>query len=324
MSHGGGRSSGQGSCTSVSLGKYVRRALRAASGRRRIKDKPKDHHLVDGGGVSLELISSSSSSSERRDSVVRVVLSSGVVEVYTGVVLAITVIRNHPPGLCLAHPDVFRNPHGARVRPFEPLFPGQKFLLLPESTIEKLQRNIPEGSVGAFDEEEEANREEEDGDGSEEVSSSTETSSSEGQDHSGGGASSSEERQTEPAAAGDDDGAMLVSGCCAREYFVAKERWAECQFKRMVARGLAVEQSAEPAERKEKGIKKKKKKMGKKRKDPAAAPSAGCTGCRTFGRVAATPRRAWEPSLPSVEEEEIIMSPLQPPPSESRTDHETS
>ena len=37
------------------------------------------------------------------DSVVRVVLWSGVVDVYAGVLLARTVVGNHPSGLCLEH-----------------------------------------------------------------------------------------------------------------------------------------------------------------------------------------------------------------------------
>ncbi|KAL6636527.1 hypothetical protein ACP70R_024099 [Stipagrostis hirtigluma subsp. patula] len=305
MSHGRG---GQPSCTTVSLGKQVRRAIRAAIGRKKKKKNERDPAADT--GVSMELMSSFSAEAAmaaRKDSVVRVVLRSGVVEVYPGVVLACTVIRKHPPGLCLAHPDVFRNPHGAVVRPLEPLFPGQKFLLLPESTVVKLKQRIPESSIGAFDDDDDDDEEEgDDGTGSEEVTS-TEASSEE--DYSSGGAASEEEDRATAAGYGG-----FMPGCCAKEYYVAKERWSECHFKKLVARGLAVEPSKEP-ERKEKAKAKKrgkkKRKGSRKRKDrPAAAAPAGF-------RVFVTPKRTWEPSLPSVEEETV--SPVRPP-SECRPD----
>ncbi|KAF0912503.1 hypothetical protein E2562_014090 [Oryza meyeriana var. granulata] len=317
MSHGGAGSSsgGQPSCASVSLGKYLRRAIRKRiNGGKPKRRRPEQVRSASGGGevrVSTEL-TISSSPLKSSEPVVRVVLQSGVVEAYAGVVLACTVIRNHPPGLCLAYPDVFRNPHGARVRPLEPLFPGQKFYLLPEDTMTRLQKKIPESSVGAFDDADDNKEEVHGDDASEDDATSTETTTTteeeDTQDYSSGGASSSEE-DPEAAAGDNDDECGTRSWCCAREYFEAKERWEECQFKQMVARGLAVEQSSEP-DRKETAMKKKGKKnrKGKKKKkrNPGGVP---WTGCRTSG-APATPGRTWEPSLPSVEEES---SPLQPP-----------
>ncbi|GJM97231.1 hypothetical protein PR202_ga14141 [Eleusine coracana subsp. coracana] len=215
-----------------------------------------------------------------KESVVRVVLKSGVVEAYPGVVLACTVIQKHPPGLCLVHPDVFRNPHGAVVRPLEPLFPGQKFLLLPESTVIHLKQKIPESSISAFADEDE--------DASEEDLRTASASSS--------GEEEVEERE-DTVAAGDEGGFM--AGCNAREFFVANERWSKCQFKRLVDCGLAVEQSTDqPANKgKKKGKKKRRKGKTKKRKDRRVAAPAG------FG-TSMMPRRMWEPSLPVVVEEE--------------------
>ncbi|XP_052149727.1 uncharacterized protein LOC127768232 [Oryza glaberrima] len=292
MSHGGG-GGGQPSCAAVSLSKYLQRKLwkRINGGKPRRRRRPEVRSASGGGEVpvSVELMTTSSwsSSSVRSpEAVVRVVMQGGVVEAYGGVVLACTVIRKHPPGLCLAYPDVFRNPHGARVRPLQPLFPGEKFYLLPERTIERLQRQIPESSVGAFD--------------VDDVTSSTTTTTEEEEedtrDYSSGAASSSEEE--EAACDDDDDGDECAARrwCCAREYFEAKERWDECQFKKMVARGLAVEKSTE----KETAMKKKKNgRRRRKKRNSAAVPS---TGCRT-SRAPATTRRTWEPSLPSVEEE---------------------
>lgn len=266
----------------VPLGKSVRRALRTAIGMPKKKKKPPGSSV----SVSMELSSSSS--------VVRVVLRGGVVEVYPGVVLACTVIRNHPPGLCLAHPDVFRNPHGAVVRPLEPLFPGQKFLLLPESTVVRLKQKIPESSIGAFADDDDEEEEEEE-------------TLSEG--HS---AVSSEE---EAAAAG--DAATPMPACSARDYFEANDRWSECRFRNLVEQGLAVAPSKdddEPAERKQEKTRTKKKRKGRPRRDDRISllPQLPM-GLRGF----AAARRAWEPSLPSVEEEEatpvVAVSPRHPP-----------
>ncbi|KQK12154.1 uncharacterized protein LOC100833833 [Brachypodium distachyon] len=313
MSHGGGggdggSSSSSSSCMSLSLGKFIRRALRggkqkrlkqddkaaaAAAGRRR---RAADGYYC---ASSIELLATSSSSSSwtpagpaasssssSAPAVVRVVLWSGVVEVYTGVVLARAVIQNHPPGLCLAHPDVFRNPHGAMVRPLEPLFPGQKFFLLPESTIRKLQRAIPESSVGAFDDDDEDEDEEYE-------TSSAEIEISESEEETG-----------------------AVPGCCARDYFVDRERWAEWQFKRMVARGIAVEQEGRSAGEIDK---KKKRRRKKQRKElPRLAPAPPPCRMRAV--------RSWEPSLPSVVEEASPSPDLRadrPADQEARTDHET-
>ncbi|KAG2544553.1 uncharacterized protein LOC120649124 [Panicum virgatum] len=306
----------QPSCTTVPLGKSVRRALRAAIGmQKKPKDKPKvkpkkpDPAAAGISGSSTELMSSFSKeeAAARKESVVRVVLSSGVVEVYPGVVLACTVIQKHPPGLCLAHPDVFRNPHGAVLRPLEPLFPGQKFLLIPWSTVVKLKHKIPESSIGAF-------ADEEDDTGSDEATSSTETETETEEDYqnrSGGGAAE-EER--------DGSSSSLMPACSAREYFVARDRWSACRFRRLVEQGLAVEPSRddEPQPdrrkgkaRKKQGMKKKKSTGCKKRRErrPAAGPAAAA-GLRAF----VTPRRrTWEPSLPSVEEEENAVSPVESP-----------
>ncbi|CAM0146642.1 unnamed protein product [Urochloa decumbens] len=307
MSHGGGTSQQQPSCTMVPLGKSVRRALRAALG---IPKKPKptkdpSSAAPGSGSSSTELIGSFSKeeAAAMKESVVRVVLWSGVVEVYPEVVLACTVIRKHPPGLCLAHPDVFRNPHGAVLRPFEPLFPGQKFLLIPWSTVDKLKQKIPEGSIGAFADDEDDQYGAFDDD--EEATSSTETEASESedlQDHSG-----SEVAEEEP-----EDGSFMAA-CSAREYFVARDRWSECRFKRLVRQGIAVEPSTDDdqpdRQRKDKARnkgKKRKKRKGnnkKKRRDRPAAPPAGL-------RLFPAPRRTWEPSLPPVVEEDDVVSPL--------------
>ncbi|XP_002463531.2 uncharacterized protein LOC8060887 [Sorghum bicolor] len=296
MAHGDGGVH-QPSCATVPLGKSVRRALRTAIGMPKKKKKPQPRPQPGSRSVSVSMeLSSSSSVAARKEAVVRVVLRGGVVEVYPGVVLAGTVIQNHPPGLCLAHPDVFRNPHGAVVRPLEPLFPGQKFLLLPESTVVRLKQKIPESSIGAFDDDDE------------------EETSSEGHSSGGGAVSSSEEE------AG-DDGATPMLACSARGYFEDNDRWSEFRFRKLVEQGLAVAPSKEddddePAagRKQEKTRNKKEKRKGKRRRDRnSLLPLLPMGLIRGF----AAARRTWEPSLPSVEEEEatpvFAVSPCHPP-----------
>jgi hypothetical protein len=198
------------------------------------------------------------------------------VEVYTGVILACTVIRRHPPGLCLAHTDVFRNPHRATLRPLEPLFPGQKFFLLPETTVRKLQRDIPldvrfrgKHIRGAADIEEEG--------------TSAETSPSRSRSWS--------EEDRKPATA-------LERRCCANDYYVNRERWAESQFKSMVECGLAAEQSS----RRSASDRTNKKKM--RRMKPPRRDLLG-----SGGMPLPMTSRAWEPSLASVQEEAVPSSP---------------
>uniref|UniRef100_A0ACD5X9Y9 Uncharacterized protein n=1 Tax=Avena sativa TaxID=4498 RepID=A0ACD5X9Y9_AVESA len=296
MFHGGG---GVGrTCMSLPLGKYLRRALRGSGGRGKPRLRDREHTTTTQGfSSSVELIASASSAasaswsmsaaasaSSSSSPVVRVVLWSGLVEVYTGVVLACTVIRRHPPGLCLAHTDVFRNPHRATLRPLEPLFPGQKFFLLPETTVRKLQRNIPldvrpvpfPQAVGDDGEE-----------GEEEETSSTELSRS----------SSEEDRK--PTAAG-----AAPERCCAKDYYVNRERWAECQFKSIVERGLAAaEQSS--SSRRSIAADKRTRKRTRKTKSPGRGDLLLGSGAMPLPSTS----RAWQPTLPPVQEEAAPSSP---------------
>jgi hypothetical protein len=287
MFHGGSGDGGVGrTCMSLPLGKYIRRSLRSGGGRGKPRLKDKERSMSS---LSVELITSSSSSasaswstsaaasSSSSASVVRVVLWSGLVEVYTGVILACTVIRRHPPGLCLAHTDVFRNPHRATLRPLEPLFPGQKFFLLPETTVRKLQRDIPldvpfrgKHIRGSADIEEEG--------------TSSETSPSRSR------SCSEEDRKPAPA---------LERRCCAKDYYVNRERWAESQFKSMVECGLAAGQSSSRRSASDRTIKKKMRRTKPPRRDLL---SSG-------GMPLPMTSRAWEPSLAPVQEEALPSSP---------------
>lgn len=82
---------------------------------------------------------SSVSEVKNKDSVVRIVLASKMVEVYDSAISAHSVLQKYP-GLCLARPEVFKMPHESLVGPKEMLLPGQKFYLVPTTTVKKLQQ----------------------------------------------------------------------------------------------------------------------------------------------------------------------------------------
>ncbi|CAM0878029.1 unnamed protein product [Alopecurus aequalis] len=319
MFHGGsGGGGGIGNtCVLLPLGKYLRRAFRG-SGRGKPRLRDKEYYARQRSSSSLssvELISSASSlsssasfssasmtssSSSSSTLVVRVVLWSGVVEVYAGVVLACTVIGRHPPGLCLAHTDVFSNPHRATLRPLEPLFPGQKFFLLPETTVRKLQRDIPLDSPfadkrihgGAADGEIEEEDEE----------TSTDTSPSRSRSWS--------EEHRKPVGAAPER-------CCANDYYKNRERWAESQFESMVERGLATEQSLSTRRSAADRTDKKRRRRTKQQRRDLLGGGALLTPWTA---------RSWEPSLAPVQEEAAPSSPEEPQttsPEVRTTDYDT-
>lgn len=91
--------------------------------------------------VSVETVSLSAVDQQQKNSVVRIVLAGGMVELYGGAVSAQLVMEKYP-GLCLAKPEVFQRPHESVVSPRELLLPGQKFYLVPRSTLIKLRQNV--------------------------------------------------------------------------------------------------------------------------------------------------------------------------------------
>ncbi|URE10123.1 hypothetical protein MUK42_35138 [Musa troglodytarum] len=128
------------------------------------------------------------------NSVVRVVLAGGMVELYAGAVSAQLVMEKYP-GLCLTRPDVFRRPHESLVSPEERLLPGQKFYLVPRSTVKKLRQNIPNGP-----------------------------------EEEGLGAAAVEEVSVRDAEEREELSDESI--CSAKDFYVSKETWAECFVKR--------------------------------------------------------------------------------------------
>ncbi|CAL1376933.1 unnamed protein product [Linum trigynum] len=80
--------------------------------------------------------------------VVRIVYPGGHVELHDAPILAGEITARHPK--CeVARPDVFRQPLSAVVSPDTTLMLGQKFYVVPTSTIRKLQRKFAKRNPNA-------------------------------------------------------------------------------------------------------------------------------------------------------------------------------
>lgn len=76
---------------------------------------------------------------QTKEFVVRLIHAGGREELYPKSLTASHLMRKHP-GMCIARPGVFRNPHQSLLRSDEKLLLGQKYYLLPEKTAQKLKR----------------------------------------------------------------------------------------------------------------------------------------------------------------------------------------
>lgn len=82
-------------------------------------------------------------SSKSKDISVRIVHAGRREEVYYNAVPASQLMKKYP-GMCIARPDVFKNPHGSLLWPEENLLPGQKYYIIPSTTAQKLKLKYPE------------------------------------------------------------------------------------------------------------------------------------------------------------------------------------
>ncbi|WCJ38538.1 hypothetical protein M5689_019595 [Euphorbia peplus] len=97
------------------------------------KESSKGKEEVGGGLVSLSFLSQS------KEFCVRIVHAGGREELYQHAVPASHVMDKYP-GMCVARPEVFKNPQKSVLRPDEDLLPGHKYLILPSTTARKLKR----------------------------------------------------------------------------------------------------------------------------------------------------------------------------------------
>lgn len=92
---------------------------------------------VEGGSTSFNFCSQSN------DFAVRIVHAGGKEELYRNTVHAAQLMEKYP-GLCVARPEVFRNPHKSLLWPEEKLLPGHKYYLIPCTTARKLMHRLPQ------------------------------------------------------------------------------------------------------------------------------------------------------------------------------------
>ncbi|KAJ8758893.1 hypothetical protein K2173_002672 [Erythroxylum novogranatense] len=100
------------------------------------KDAIKKKEL-EGASVSLDLCRSS------KDFSVRIIHAGGRVERYQHALPASQLMEKYP-GMCIARPDVFKDPDGSLLKPNEDLLPGLKYLMIPSSTARKLKHKHKE------------------------------------------------------------------------------------------------------------------------------------------------------------------------------------
>ncbi|CAL5396068.1 unnamed protein product [Camellia sinensis] len=87
-----------------------------------------------------------------KDITVRIIHAGGREELYRTEISASKLMEKYP-GMCVARPGVFKSPHESLLLAEEKLFPGQKYYIIPSTTVQKLKRKHSEkGKVKESDE----------------------------------------------------------------------------------------------------------------------------------------------------------------------------
>ncbi|KAK3041852.1 hypothetical protein RJ639_000368 [Escallonia herrerae] len=74
-----------------------------------------------------------------KDITVRVVHAGGREELYHNAIPASQLLKKYP-GMCVARPEVFKNPNESILSPEEKLLPGHKYYIIPSTTVQKVKR----------------------------------------------------------------------------------------------------------------------------------------------------------------------------------------
>lgn len=75
---------------------------------------------------------------ELQDFTMSLVHAGGREELYQSAVPASRLIDNYP-GICVAHPSIFRKSYESLVSAEEQLLPGKKYYIVPYTTVQKLK-----------------------------------------------------------------------------------------------------------------------------------------------------------------------------------------
>lgn len=92
---------------------------------------------LEGASISMDM------SLQSKDIFVRIVHAGGREELYQNAVPASQLMEKYP-GMSVARKEVFKNPHKSLLHPEENLLPGQKYYIIPSSTVQKLKHRHPE------------------------------------------------------------------------------------------------------------------------------------------------------------------------------------
>lgn len=82
-----------------------------------------------------------------KNTAVRIVHAGGRTELYQNAIPASELIQRYP-GMRIARPDIFKRPHESVLSADDMLMPGNKYIIIRSTTVEKLKRrNSREGNV---------------------------------------------------------------------------------------------------------------------------------------------------------------------------------
>ncbi|KAF5450243.1 hypothetical protein F2P56_030610 [Juglans regia] len=124
----------------VGFGRYssnressMRKELEGASDDRSSESRGKKE--VRGASISLDV------RLQAKNIYVRIVHAGGREELYPNAIPASKLMEKYP-GMSVARPEVFKSPHDSLLCPEDSLLPGQKYYVVPSSTVQKLKHKL--------------------------------------------------------------------------------------------------------------------------------------------------------------------------------------
>ncbi|KAI9169225.1 hypothetical protein LWI28_009095 [Acer negundo] len=106
-----------------------------------VKQKDKETRWKKEYGGALVSVDLSHLTLRSKDIFVRIVHAGGREELYQNAV-SVSLLLEKYPGMCVARPEVFKNPSEAFLCPDENVLPGQKYYLIPSTTARKLKLKV--------------------------------------------------------------------------------------------------------------------------------------------------------------------------------------
>ncbi|KAA8529630.1 hypothetical protein F0562_034270 [Nyssa sinensis] len=149
---------------------------------------------LEAAAISLDL------SIQLKDITVRIIHAGGREELYKKAIPASQLLEKYP-GMCVARPEVFKNPHESLLLAEDKLLPGNKYYIIPSTTVKKLKRKHEKAKAKARAKEPEPAEDE-------------------------------EPMLYWKVAADISVDYSEESVCSAKDYYVSRERWSRCLLKK--------------------------------------------------------------------------------------------